>query len=53
MQEDDRDSEDQLVLAAVRSAQKDLVRFIVPNFPDAGTIVDEASGNSSVRCPIQ
>jgi len=51
--EDERDSEDKLVLGAVRSGQKDLVRFILPNFPDAGTIVEEATGNNAVRCPIQ
>ena len=51
--EDEHDTEDKLVLGAVRSGQKDLVRFILPNYPDAGTIVDEATGNNVVRCPIQ
>ena len=44
--------EDTLVLGAVRSAQKDLVHFVMPDYPDAGTVVDESNGNSTVHYQV-
>ena len=40
------------MLGAVRSGQKDLIQFIVPRFPDAGTVKDEATGNTPVSSPM-
>ena len=44
--------EDTLVLGAVRSAQKDLVHFVMPDYPDAGAVVDESNGNSTVHYQV-
>ena len=47
--QDGEDSEeDKLVLGAVRSGQKDLVHYVLPQFPEAGKVVDAATGNSTV-----
>ena len=47
--QDGQDSEeDKLVLGAVRSGQKDLVHYVLAQFPEAGKVVDAATGNSTV-----
>jgi len=47
--EDNEDAHDKLVLGAVRSGQKDLVLYVLPYYPQAGSIVEASTGNSTVR----
>jgi len=46
--EDNEDAHDKLVLGAVRSGQKDLVHYVLPYYPQAGSIVEASTGNSTV-----